>query len=55
MVKKRVNWVGVISPEAIANSRWCTRPLPETLPSIGTLYGGSVKTTLANARFISVS
>ena len=29
---------------AMTNSRWRTFPRPDTCPSIGTLYGGSVKT-----------
>ena len=42
-VKKAVNAFVDISPEAIAKSRWLAVLDLLTLPTIGTLYGGSLK------------
>jgi hypothetical protein len=53
VVRKAMNWLSLISPEAMANSRCLTRPKPDTLPSIFTLYGGSVKTNSALSSSIS--
>ena len=43
--RKPVNSLSLISPDAIANSRCCVLPRPQTWPPTGTLYGGSVKHT----------